>query len=99
MNAEKQPIEDTSVEWSTKDSEYVTVASVVISPQDAYSSARQQYFDEKMTFRPAHSLMAHRPLGSVMRARLQVYQALSDFRHRENGIQAQNPTSVDEIPA
>ena len=52
-----------------------------------------------MTFRPAHSLAAHRPLGGVMRARLQVYQALSDFRQRENGIVAANPATVEEIPA
>ena len=99
VNAKDQPIEDASVEWSTKESDYVTVAVVTLPRQNAYSAARQQYFDEKMTFRPAHSLMAHRPLGSVMRARLQVYQALADFRHRENGIAAHNPTSVAEIPS
>ena len=85
VDAKSQPIEDASVEWSTKDSEYVTVASVVLAPQAAYSAPRQQFFDEKMTFSPANSLLAHQPLGSVMRARLQVYKALSDFRHRENG--------------
>ena len=52
-----------------------------------------------MTFRPAHSLAAHRPLGSVMRARLQVYRALSDFRHRENGVQPSNTARVEDIPA
>jgi len=34
-----------------------------------------------------------------MRARLQVYQALSDFRHRENGTTPANPHSIEEIPA
>ena len=38
----------------------------------------------------AGSLAAHRLLGSLMRARLQVYQAPSDFRHRENGIVPSN---------
>lgn len=52
-----------------------------------------------MTFRPAHSLATHRPLGSVMRARLQVYKALSDFRHRENGVAAQNTADITDIPA
>lgn len=42
---------------------------------------------------------AHRPLGSTMRARLQVYKALSDFRHRENGVPERNPASAEEIPA
>ena len=52
-----------------------------------------------MTFRPAHSLEVHRPLGGVMRARMQVYQALSDFRHRETGIAAANTATIQDIPA
>ena len=52
-----------------------------------------------MTFRPAHSLAAHRPLGSVMRARLQVYRALSAFRHRANGVTAEDTAGIDRIPA
>ena len=98
-DAETQPIEDASVEWPEHESRYRTVATLTIPAQDAYSPARQRYFDEQMTFRPAHSLAAHRPLGSVMRARLQVYRALSDFRHRENGIAEANPSDISEIPA
>lgn len=66
--------------------------------QAAYGPERVRYFDEVMTFRPAHSLAAHRPLGGVMRARLQIYQALSDFRHRENGIAATNTARIEDIP-
>jgi hypothetical protein len=98
-NAESQPIEDTSVEWPANDSQYRTVATIRIPRQEAYSAKRVRYFDEVMTFRPAHSLASLRPLGSVMRARLQVYKALSDFRHRENGVAAQNTADISEIPA
>lgn len=98
-NAETQPIEDASVEWPSQDSQYRTVATVRIPVQEAYSPARVRYFDEVMTFRPAHSLAAHRPLGSVMRARLQVYRALSAFRHRENGITEENIADITAIPA
>ncbi|WP_415147006.1 catalase family protein [Limimaricola cinnabarinus] len=98
-NAETQPIEDASVEWPVEDSQYRTVATIVLPRQEAYGPDRVQYFDEVMTFRPAHSLAAHRPLGSVMRARLQVYKALSDFRHRENGIRPANTSRIEEIPA
>ena len=52
-----------------------------------------------MSFRPVHSLAAHRPLGSVMRARLQVYTALSDFRHRKNSVAAEDTAGIDRIPA
>jgi len=45
------------------------------------------------------SLAAHRPLGSVMRARLQVYPALSAFRHRETGVAAADTARIDHVPA
>ena len=98
-NADAQPIEDTSVEWPAQDSQYRTIATIRLPRQAAYGPERVRYFDEVMTFRPAHSLAAHRPLGGVMRARLQVYKALSDFRHRENGTPAANTVSIEEIPA
>lgn len=98
-DAERQPIEDASVDWPVEQAPYRTVAVIRLPAQDAYSAARQQYFDERLTFRPAHSLASHRPLGSAMRARLQVYQALADFRQRENGVAEAVPASVDEVPA
>ena len=98
-NADTQPIEDASVEWSTDESPYRTVAVLRLPAQDAYSSARQRYFDEEMTFRPANSLLAHQPLGSVMRARLQVYRALAAFRQHENGVTAATQRDIDELPA
>lgn len=39
-----------------------------------------------------------RPLGSVMRAWLQVYRALSAFRHRENGVAEENTADITAIP-
>jgi hypothetical protein len=98
-DAGTQPIEDTSVDWPTSESPYRTVATIRLPRQPAYSPDRVRYFDEVMTFRPAHSLEVHRPLGGVMRARMQVYQALSDFRHRENGIAAANTRNIQDIPA
>ena len=98
-DADTQPIEDASVEWKEADSPYRTIATIRLPRQPAYSPERVRYFDEMMTFRPAHSLAAHRPLGSVMRARLQVYRALSDFRHVENDIPAATPARIEEIPA
>lgn len=99
VDADAQPIEDTSVDWPTGASEYRTIATIRLPRQAAYGPDRVHYFDEIMTFRPAHSLEAHRPLGGVMRARMQVYRALSDFRHRENGIAAANTSSIQDIPA
>lgn len=98
-DAGTQPIEDASVEWPSQDGQYRTLAAIRIPAQDANSPARVRYFDEAMTFRPAHSLAAHRPLGSVMRGRLQVYRALSAFRHRENGVTEENTADITAIPA
>ena len=98
-DASTQPIEDASVEWLTEASPYRTVATIRLPRQDAYSDARVRYFDEALTFSPAHSLAAHRPLGSAMRARLQVYKALSEFRHRETGVAEAHPASIEQVPA
>jgi len=98
-NADTQPIEDASVRWPEEESPYRTVATLRLPAQDAYSPARRSHFDERMTFRPAHSLAAHRPLGGVMRARLQVYRALAAFRQRENGVTPAPGRDIAEIPA
>ena len=98
-NAETQPIEDASIDWPIEESAYRTVATLRLPTQDAYSAARQRYFDEEMTFAPSNSLAAHQPLGSVMRARLQVYRALAAFRQHQNGIKAARQADVAEVPA
>ncbi len=98
-DAERQPIEDASIDWPISISPYRTVATLRLPRQDSYSPARVRYFDEVMTFRPAHSLVSHQPLGSVMRARLQVYRALSAFRHRENGVASEETASINQVPA
>jgi hypothetical protein len=74
-NAETQPIEETSVEWPVEDSNYRTIATIRLPRQASYGPERVHYFDEVMTFRPAHSLGEHRPLGGVMRAASSVSRA------------------------
>ena len=95
---EMMPVEDASVPWPEDESPYVAVARMVLPAQDAYSPARQAYFDEVLSFQPAHTLAAHRPLGSLMRARLATYQALSAYRHEQNRQKQLEPSSVDQVP-
>ena len=92
------PVEDASVPWPEDQSPYTAVARVSIPAQDAYSPARQAYFDEVLSFQPAHALAAHRPLGSLMRARLKTYQALSAYRHAQNRQNQVEPTRPDQVP-
>ncbi|KAB1073007.1 catalase family protein [Methylobacterium planeticum] len=99
IDLEAMPVEDASKRWDEALSPYRTVARLVLPPQDADAEARRAYADDVLSFRPAHSLAAHRPLGSLMRARLKTYQALSRFRHERNRVPEVEPTSVDEVPA
>src|SRR5215467_7482284 len=71
----KMPVEDTSVEWDERLSPSLAVACITAQPQNAYSDARRVWVDEELSFNPWHSLVSHRPLGNIMRARLNSYQA------------------------
>lgn len=76
-----------------------SVARVVLPAQDAMSEPRRAYADDVLSFRLAHSLAAHRPLGSLMRARLKTYRALSNVRHARNATPEAEPRAIAEVPA
>lgn len=94
----RMPVEDASVEWPEEESPYRPVARLVLPVQDACSPPRRRFVDDVLSFSPAHSLAAHRPLGSIMRARLRAYPALSAWRRERNGTPAREPSSLDEVP-
>lgn len=95
---DKMPIEDASVEWPEDESLYQTVARLVLPVQEAYSPARRVYVDDVLSFSPAHALAAHRPLGSIMRARLKAYTPSSNFRHQMNTQPKVEPRTIESIP-
>ena len=95
---ERMPIEDASKEWSEEESPYRTVARLRLPRQEAYSAARRAFVDG-LSFCVSHSLAAHRPLGSIMRARLHAYPAMSGLRREANGVALREPGSLDEVPA
>ena len=92
------PIEDAAVEWPERLSPYRTVARLHLPAQDVDSRARRDYVDQRLTFSPAHSLDAHRPLGSVNRARMAVYYRAQDFRQAHNRAAAAEPASSADVP-
>ena len=98
-NLDDMPVEDASKRWDEAASPYRTVARLVLPAQNSQSEARTRYADDVLSFRPAHSLAAHRPLGSLMRARLKTYQALSSFRHGRNQTPETEPTAIEQVPA
>jgi len=80
VDAARMPIEDATVEWKEEDSPYVAVASIRIPRQQI--AAPDSGSCEDVAFNPWHSLVEHRPLGSLNRARRAIYPALSEFRRR-----------------
>lgn len=95
---ETMPIENATTEWREDESPYQTVARLTLPRQEAYTDARRAYGDGALSFSPAHSLAAHRPLGSIMRARLRAYPEMSSHRRRTNGRPLTEPRSVKEMP-
>lgn len=95
----KMPVEDASVLWREDLSPHQVVATIHLPAQTAYSDARRRYADDVLSFNPWHALEAHRPLGSIMRSRRRAYAQSSGFRHGYNGVERQEPMSIEELPA
>jgi hypothetical protein len=66
------PIEDSRVDWPAP---FVPIARLAIDAQDAADGRRLDAFVETLSFDPWHALVAHRPLGAIMRARKHAYYA------------------------
>lgn len=92
------PIEDASVVWPEDQSPYVAVARITVPPQAAWNDERAAAIDDGLAFSPWHGIAAHRPIGSVMRARKPVYEKLAKTRAQENGRTIGEPRSADDLP-
>jgi len=79
----RMPVEDAGMEWSEKESPFIKVASLRI-PSQAFRTREREELAEDLSFSPAHSLIEHRPIGGINRARVEIYQHLSEFRHKQN---------------
>lgn len=86
----RMPVEDAGVEWSEKESPFIKVASLRI-PSQAFRTQEREELAEDLSFSPAHSLIEHRPIGGINRARVEIYRHLSEFRHKQNNKQLMEP--------
>jgi len=86
--SEDEPIEDPRIPWK---GQWRSVATLRI-PRQTFLSPAQLELAENISFTSWHSLPEHRPLGSINRARKRIYQAISQYRHRENGVPIGEPT-------
>ena len=87
---DRMPVEDAGMEWSEKESPFIKVATIRIPPQ-AFRTAEREELAEALSFSPAHSLIEHRPIGGINRARVEIYRHLSEFRHKQNNKQLLEP--------
>jgi hypothetical protein len=78
LAAQRQPIEDTSVEWRESDSPWVTVATVLVDRRDDPSAEEDEC--NSLSWNPWHGLVDHRPLGNIMRVRQEVLAASAQQR-------------------
>jgi len=90
-NLEKQPVEDSTVEWDESETPFHRVATVMVTPQDSWSSEMVQTVDEEMRFNIWTGLAAHQPLGNINRARQEPYRHSSEFRSKFNGCPMHEP--------
>ncbi|MFF4755430.1 catalase family protein [Streptomyces sp. NPDC002514] len=93
---ERMPVEDLTVEWPEQLSPYVTVARLRFPQQDISGEENLRRMDA-LSFTPWRVTAAHRPLGSIMRARKEVYRRSSLLRHRLNNQQRTEPRTADEV--
>lgn len=98
VDLDTMPIEDASAAWPEDKSPYVTVARITVGPQDTWSDARIAAVDEGVAFSPWNGLAAHRPLGSVMRARREAYKRSAAYRATQNGVAVGQPRDASDLP-
>jgi hypothetical protein len=96
-NLATMPIEDASVVWPEEESPYVTVATIAVPPQDTWNEEKFQAIDAGLSFSPWHALAAHRPLGSVMRARKTAYEQSAKFRAAHDDVVITEPRSIEAV--
>ncbi|MCM8732673.1 catalase family protein [Azospirillum sp. A1-3] len=95
---ERMPVEDASVLWPEELSPYRAVARLIVPAQTAWSEERSRAGDDRLSFSPWHGLAAHRPLGSIMRARRLAYDRSAEFRMDRNGCPMQEPSAGYRLP-
>ena len=83
LRRDDMPVEDAAVRWDERRSPFRKVATLLI-PKQSFRNASRKALAETLSFSPGTAKPAHAPLGGLNRARVQIYKALSQFRHRRD---------------
>lgn len=78
--------------WDEEKSPFITIARIIAEPQTAWNPARAEIGDDGMKFSPWNGVVAHQPLGSIMRLRKLAYEKSAAFRSQRNAISVSEPT-------
>ncbi|HEY0379908.1 MAG TPA: catalase family protein [Pyrinomonadaceae bacterium] len=92
----RMPVEKTTVRWPESLSPYVTVAKLRLPQQDIGGEDNFERMD-KTSMSPWRVTEQHRPLGSIMRARKEVYRQSSILRHQTNHQERKEPKNLAEV--
>ena len=92
----QMPVEKTTVVWPESLSPYVTVAKLRLPQQDIGGEDNFEKMD-RTSMSPWRVTEQHRPLGSIMRSRKEVYRQSSILRHQENHQERKEPKNLAEV--
>lgn len=99
VDAEKQSVEDCSVEWDESKFPFETVGKLVLPKgQAVFDPARRIFWEDKMKLNVWYGLEEHQPLGSTNRLRKELYKASAKLRAEINDTELIDVDSVDQIP-
>ena len=91
---DRQPLEDATKPWDEAMSPFRTVAILQAAAQPGWSETRARHVDDGMRFSPWNGIAAHRPMGSINRARKATYLHSARFRERVNGCPIHDPRAA-----
>ncbi|SFS62902.1 catalase family protein [Marininema halotolerans] len=88
------PVEDAAIHWCEESSPFIKVATLTI-PQQSFRTTERDNLAEEFSFSPGHALIEHQPIGGLNRARTEIYQRISRFRHERDQRDQTEPTPQD----
>ncbi len=94
-NLDTMPVEDAATDWPETESPYQPVARLTAMPQESWSDELRELVEDRLAFSPWVGLAAHRPLGSIMRARRPAYAAAREYRAAVNAVEITEPVVAE----
>ncbi len=91
-DVDKQPVEDSSVEWPQDVSPFERVATLRVPRQDSWDEQLVREVNEALHFSPWTGVMDHLPMGNTNRARQATYRNSVRFRAEKNGCPIHEPS-------